>query len=247
MPGRWSAGVAPIVTGLSGLAWTWAELAPQRFGFEDTDDPAVSLAFIAAHPEEYAQAGLFLMVTSIGLVATVLGAVRHAAKPAPASGPPGLETDGDHVPIGLGVATFVGLVGAAFLFGMAVLRMAGGPLLYVNQLNPAWGEAAYLAVQFVGVHLLAQGGILALCAWIIAIAVRGARGGPISRLLAVLALIPAIRLLAFAAPLGLLPEELWVVFMLAIPGAFVWLILLGATWLAQVPGATQAAAPSVAE
>ena len=42
--------LAPIIAGVAGLGWFWAELAPQRLGFEDTDDPAVSLQFLAAEP-----------------------------------------------------------------------------------------------------------------------------------------------------------------------------------------------------
>jgi hypothetical protein len=241
MLGRWRVGLAPIIAGLGGLAWIWAELAPQRFGFEDTDDPAVSLRFLAEHPDAYAQEGIFLAVAAIAVAVTVLAAAdRLGAGSTPATSP-GVDRCISPMHLGDRVMTFIGQVAAVFLFGMSVLRLSGGPLLYVRGLDQAWGEAAYLAVQFVGVHLLAQGGTLALSGWILMLAWRGVRAGSISRVLAALAVIPGLRVLGLAGPFGVLPEELWIVFMAAIPGAFGWLVLLGASWLVASRLASRAA------
>jgi hypothetical protein len=50
------------------------------------------------------------------------------------------------------------------------------------------------------------------------------------RPVAILALVPGFRLVAILVLLGILPQidGLWLLYMISIPGTFVWLILLGA-------------------
>ena len=210
---------APIVAGLAGLAWFWLELAPQRYGFEDTDNPATGLAFVAAHPEAWQQAGVALAVMALALVVTVL-AMRDRMS--------GLEPlAAEHAtPIAPRAVTVVGLVAAAALLGMAGVRLSGGPMLYVRGLDQAWGEMAYTVTQFVGVQLLAVGGLALLALWIVGIAWIGGRGGAVPRGVAILALLPGVRLLAIPGLAGA-PDWLWFVMLAALPAAFLWLVLLG--------------------
>ena len=210
---------APIVAGLAGLAWFWFELAPQRAGFEDTDNPATGLAFVAAQPTAWVLAGLALAVAAIALIATALS-FRDRLDAAEASEPSG---------VAVRTVTVLGIVAAAMLLCMAGVRLAGGPLLYVQGLRQEWGEAAYLVTQFVGSQLFGVGGLTVLSIWIGAIAWIGARRAAVPRLVASLAILPAIRLLAIPSMLGFdFPGELWFVYMAAIPAAFAWLVLLGA-------------------
>src|SRR3954466_13496934 len=64
--------VAPILAGLAGLLGFWAELAAQRAGFPDTDDPAEGLLFLAAQPTAWAFVGVPFLGLSMALVVTVL-------------------------------------------------------------------------------------------------------------------------------------------------------------------------------
>jgi hypothetical protein len=225
---------APIVAGLAGLAWFWAELAPQRAGFEDTDNPATGLAFVAAHPDAWVHAGLALAIAALALVVTVL-AMRDRLE---AAGRPQAGT------VATRAIMVVGLFAAGMLLLMAAVRLAGGPLLYVQGLRQEWGEAAYLVTQFVGIQLFGVGGLTVLSAWIVAVAWLGVRRGAVPRLVAVLAVLPAVRLASVVALLGLPIEALWFVFMAAIPASFAWLVLLGAWPAARV--ATGRLAPEMA-
>jgi hypothetical protein len=220
MPDRFPAArLAPIVAGLAGIGWFTAELAPQGAGFGDTDDPSVGLAFVAAQPTAWAFAGVFLIVASLALIVTVIALgdrIRAAA-----------QDSNDAPDVAVRTATVLGLLAAAFLFGHGVVRMATGPLLYVDGLDSDWGEAAYLVTQFVGVHVLAQGGVLSLTTWIVAVAWLGVRRGVLPVPLGLVAPLPGIRLLAFLSPWSLLPDGLWMFCMAAIPAAFAWLVLLG--------------------
>jgi hypothetical protein len=196
--------LAPVVAGFAGLGWFWAELAPQRLGFEDTDDPRVSLEFLAADETAWPMAGLFLATAAIALIPTVL-AMRDRLTTATASL-------------------------AAMFFAMAVIRMAGGPVRYVQGLDQSWGETAYLVTQFVGVHLAAQAGGLMLAAWIAGTAWLGARRRVIPIALAMLGIVPALRLLVILGPFASgLGDGLWLFLLAGIPVAFVWLVLLGLT------------------
>jgi hypothetical protein len=209
---------APIVAGLAGLAWFWMELAPQRAGFEDTDNPATGLAFVAAHPDAWVQAGLALAIAAFALVASVL-ATRDRLEAA------GSAQAGA---VAVRAITIVGLFGAAMLLCMAAVRLAGGPLLYVQGLRQEWGEAAYLVTQFVGIQLFGVGGLAILSAWIAGVAWLGLRRGAVPRLVAILAVLPAVRLASVVGLIGLPIDGLWFVAIAAIPASFAWLVLLGA-------------------
>lgn len=210
--------LAPLVAGLAGLAWFWFELAPQRAGFEDTDNPATGLAFIAAFPGAWVSAGIALAVAAFALVATVLG-VRDRLESVPGQNERG---------VAIGTVSTVGLFAAFMLLGEAVTRLAGGPVAYVQSLDQAWGETAYLVTQFVGAQLFGVGGLALLGMWALGAAWLGARRRMMPWPVAILALVPGLRVIAVLALLGLLPDGLWLLFMVSIPGAFIWLIVLGA-------------------
>lgn len=220
MRGWPAARIAPLVSGLSGLAWFWFELAPQRAGYEDTDNPATGLAFIAAFPRAWVWAGLALAIMGFALVATVF-AMRDR-----------LESAHDRADRGIAVRTVstIGLIAAAMLLGQAITRLAGGPVMYVQSLDQGWGETAYLVTQFVGAQLLGVGGLALLAVWTLGVAWLGVRRGVLPRPVALLALVPGFRLVAILALLGILPQidGLWLLSMASIPGAFIWLIVLGA-------------------
>ena len=207
--------LSAIVFGLAGLAWTVLELVPQSLGFEDTDSPAVSLAYLRDHHDSYVQAGLALFVMALALTIVVFAVWDVLA--------------GRTSSLGLRTASTVGLVAAACFFLFGVLRYSVRPVLYVDSLSPAWGEAAYLVGQMAGIHGFAQGAIVTVCGWAIAVAVMGYRALP--RWLALLAAIPALRLVTVLGPTGtldFLPDQLWIVFMASIPGTMLWFVLLGA-------------------
>jgi hypothetical protein len=212
---------APIVAGLAGLAWFWAELAPQRTGFEDTDNPATGLAFIAAHPDAWVQAGLALLIAALALIATVLvTGDRLEAGRLPAGACGGVAVRG---------VTVLGLIAAAMLIGMATIRLAGGPVLHVQGLRQEWGEAAYLVTQFVGIQLFGIGGITLLAGWIVAYAWVGVRRGVVPRVVALLAILPAVRLVGLPATGGTdVAPALWLIGLVAVPASFGWLVLVGA-------------------
>jgi len=210
------------VTGLAGLVWVWTELAPQRFGFEDTDDPAVGLQFLAAHPGSHASAGLWLMIASLALIATVLEVAGRLGQS------DAREPEGRSAPLGTSYLRVIGLLAGALLLVMALTRLAEGPVRHVQSLDQAWGETAYLITQFVGVQLAAVGGLFLLALWIAGTVWLGVRRGLVPRPLAMLALLPSVRIAGVLGPLGVEVEGFWLLSMAAIPAAFAWLALLGA-------------------
>ena len=215
------------------LAATMLQLAQQSLGFEDTDDPAVNLAFLRGHLDNYLQQGLAFMVMALALTIVVFAMwdILVAQR-----GGLGLRT----------VSTF-GLAAALCLFLFGVFRYSVRPLLYIDGLNTEWGEAAYLIQQVAGVHGVGQGGILAMCGWAVGVAILGARSGVLPRWLTILSVLPAVRLLSGVGPLlgpNDLPGELWIVAILSIPGSFVWIILLGAVLLRRGLRAARPVAPA---
>jgi hypothetical protein len=220
---RNSAGVgalSAIVFGISGLAWTALELVPQSLGFNDTDDPAVSLAYLRENAEVYAMAGIALLVMSLALTIVVFAIWDLLV--------------GRSGSLALRTVSAMGLMASASFFLFGVLRYGVYPMLYIDGLNPAWGEVTYLVGQMAGVHGVAQAAILLGCSWALGVALLGVRSGVLPRWLALLAILPAVRLLSLLGPTRILeglPGELWIILMLAIPGTMAWFILLGVAML----------------
>jgi hypothetical protein len=216
-----------VIFGLAGVAWFSLETAAPRLGFEDTDSPAVSLRFLQAHPESYAQAGVILFVMAIALTMGVLAASdRLPARPGE---------------VAVRTLSAFGLFAAAFLFALGVLRLSVRPLLYIDSLDQDWGEAAYLVVQLMGTHGFAEAALTALCIWAAGLSVVGFRTKALPAWLCALGLVPAFRLLSILGPLGVATDidGLWIFFIASIPGALVWCVALGVVLF-------RAAAPDVA-
>jgi hypothetical protein len=206
--------LALVAAGLAGIAWFWLELSPPRLGFDDTDSPEVSLRFLHAHPEIYGQAGVALLVLAVSLLIASF-AVGDAL--AERSGPVAVRS-----------LTAFGLVAAACFFLHGVLRFSAEPVLYIDDLDHDWGQAAYLVLQMAGMHGFAQAGIFALCAWVVAAGVVGWRASVVPTWLALLAAVPAFRIAGLVAgPFTTLPDATWIVAIAAIPGVMAWCLLLG--------------------
>ena len=218
--------IALVAAGLAGIAWSWLELTPPRLGFDDTDSPEVSLRFLHAHPEVYAQSGVALFVLAAALlVATLVVAERLAAR-----------SD----PLGVRTLTAIGLVSAACFFLHGVLRFSVEPILSIDDLDHAWGSAAYLAVQMAGIHGVAQAGTFALCVWVVGVSVLGLRARVVPMPIALLAVIPAFRITGLlVAPFVTLPDVTWILAIAAIPGVMLWCLLFG---IASLRGGSRASA-----
>jgi hypothetical protein len=210
---RFGAGpVAGIAVAVAGVALMALQLGAQSLGFQDTDDPAVQLAYLRQHSENFIQQGIAQF--ALGIALTILVFVVSDRL----SGRVGAVT--------LRTLSAFGLFGAACFFLFGVMRFSVKPLLYIDGLDHGWGEAAYLVSQIAGVHGFAQAGIVASCGYAVGIGVTGFRAGAFPRWLAVLAVIPAFRIAGILGPLGLMPDGVWIFFMLSIPGSFIWFGLL---------------------
>ncbi len=217
--------IALIVASMAGITWTALEFVQPALGFDDTDSPAVTLAFLAAHADVWVKASLVLLV----LAASCLVAVLAVA-----------DVLGDRSGrLTVRSITATGASGAACFFMFGVLRGSAHPLLYIEGLDRGWGESAFLVVQMVGIHGFAQAGILAFCLWAVGVSAAGLRSGTLPRAVCILGVIPAVRIVllllggsgALDALMKALPDVLWVVGMLAIPGTFLWSLVLGLTLL----------------
>ena len=211
-----AAGFSSIVFGLAGLASFALALVPPILGFDDTDNPAVSIAFVRAHPDIQVMAGVSLILMAIALTVSVLSVAEVTAPRADS--------------LAMRCLSAFGLFAAAFFLVTGGLRIgASGPLLHIAGLRDAWGEAAYLAFQ-VASQAIGIGGIVALCLWAVGLSLIGLRTRVLPVALSVLGIIPAFRLVGGTlGPLGALPDSelLWVLGMVSIPGTMVWCLLLG--------------------
>lgn len=211
-------GLALILFALAGVAWFALEVVPVGLGFEDTDDPAVSIAFLREHSVVWAQSGLALFAMAGGLLVASLAVAEVLA--------------GRAGTLAVRAVTVIGLVSATFLFGQGVLRNSALPILYIDGIATAWGEAAYLAVQMAGVHGFAQGGILAFSIWAVGISLIGLRSRSIPVWLGLLGVIPGFRIVAsLLGPFGFSDDALWVVYMGSIVGTLMWCLAFGVVLL----------------
>ena len=220
-----------IVFAIAGIAWFALELAPPLLGFEDTDDPSVSLQFLREHSDIYVLAGIVLILMAITLTVATF-AVSDVAAPRSNS-------------LALRSTSAFGLFSAAFFFAHGAVREGAGPLLYIDSLNHDWGQAAYLAVQMVGIHGFAQAAIFGLCTWAVGISLICLRSKAIPLALCALGALPAFRLMsALLGPLGVLPDGLWFLSMASIPGVMLWCLILGIVLLRKASTASRDRMPS---
>ncbi len=204
-----------------GIAWIVLEIAQVGAGLSDGDDPAAALAFLRANPDAYVGAGTVLLLMAVALTVAAL-AVADA-----------LEAHVDR--LALRSLTVLALFSAAAFLVFGVLRLSTGPLLYIDGLQSDWGEGAYLVIVMAGIHGVAEVGILTLCLWAVGISLLGFRTRTIPVAVCLLGVLPFVRLVSLLGPLGILPADLpdglWLVFVLSIPGAMVWCFFLGLSLL----------------
>ncbi len=223
-----AAGLSTLAFALAGLVYFALQLVPPSLGFEDTDNPSVSIAFVRAHPDIQVMAGIALILMAITLTVAVLSVAEVAAPRA------------DSLP--LRCLSAFGLFAAALFLVTGGLRIgASGPLLHIASLRGDWGEAAYLAAQVAG-QAVGISGIVGLCLWAVGLSVIGRRRRVLATWLFFLGIVPAFRLVVSTlGPLGLLPdfELLWILGMVSIPGTMVWCFLLGIVLLRRGFGPTR--------
>ncbi|SDK07837.1 hypothetical protein SAMN05216282_102336 [Cryobacterium psychrotolerans] len=216
-------GMAVVIAGLGGITWFTLELLPPVLGFDDTDNPAVSLDYLRQYPQFYPLAGVVLFIMAVAFVVASF-AVSDALAPRTSS-------------ITRRSLSALGLMSAAFLFMHGVLRESLGPLLYIDGMNSGWGESAYLTLQMLGTHGFAQASLLTLCVWAVGISVAGARSHALPIWLCVLGVVTGLRLvmlitgpLLTAASIDL-PAFLWLGSMALIPLGMLWWLALGVVLL----------------
>ncbi len=219
-----------IVFALAGVAWFVVELSPQNLGFEDTDNPAVMLRFIRAYPDVFVYSGIIMIVMAICLTVAILAVADGVT--------------GRSDPLALRCVSAFGLFTAAFFFVNAAVHIgASGPLRHMAGLKEEWGEAAYLTFQVTSQALLIMG-LFTLSLWAVGHSLIGLRTKVIPVALCALGILPAFRLVGgILGPLGLMPEGLWILGVISIPGVFLWCLLLGVVLLRY--GFRSAAAPLV--
>lgn len=197
-------------------------LASPLVGLEDGDNPLVSLAFLRQDANLYFLSGLAAVLAAILLVVSVL-ALNDVMLQSPAS------------LLGRATSTF-GLFTSAFIFGHGILKMnAPESLLYMESLDPEWGQAAYLAVQMAGTQGLAAAGIFGFSLWAIGLGVGGVRQGVLPLGLAILGIVPMLPwLMGLLGRAGILPDSLWLLYIFSIIlGIPIWSVVLGAYFLRQ--------------
>ena len=216
-------GIAVVIAGLGGITWFALELLPPVLGFDDTDNPAVSLEYLRQYPQFYPLAGVVLLIMAIAFVVASF-AVSDALAPLTSS-------------LTRRSLSALGLISAAFLFMHGVLREAVGPLLYIDGMNSRWGESAYLTIQMLGTHGFAQASLLTLCLWSVGISVSGARSHALPIWLCVLGILTGLRFVMLIAGPFLtaasidLPEFLWLGSVALIPLGMLWWLGLGVVLL----------------
>ena len=216
VPSR-SGALAVILASIAALAWTALELVQPASGFDDTDSPTVTLQFLALHRDIWASSGIVLLLLGIAMVVATFAvadllAVRSGS-------------------LTVRSVSAAGLFAAGSFFMFGVLRSGAGPVLYLQGLREDWGQSAFLVIQMMGIHGFAQAALLGFCLWAAAISLMALRSGALPRLLCVLGVIPATRIavlmLGATGSSASLPDGLWVLAMITIPGTFAWSLILG--------------------
>jgi hypothetical protein len=211
----WVAAASTVVAALLGLTWIWLFALQPLLGFEDTDDPALGVAFVSEHPQVFALTGLALVLMAIALTISVLSiAESHLA---------GLP----RWPVAATIAA--GLTAALCFLVFGAMRVgASGPLLYIAGLRQEWGETVYLVVQIAGVQGLLPAGLLALALWAVGTSLLGLARRTLPVAICVLGCVPALHVVVrLVGPLGVLPDGAWVVLVASIPATMLWCLALG--------------------
>lgn len=191
-------------------------------GFEDGDNPAVSLEYLRQHANLYFLSGVAAVLAAITLTVAVFSIADTVLRPTSS-----LLTR---------TSSTFGLFAAAFFFGNGVVHIqAPGTLIYIESLNHDWGLSAYLAVQMIGTQGLGSAGIFALSIWAMGLSLVGWRSRRLPRPLALLGILPALPwLMGFLGRLAMLPDGLWLLYIGSIfLGIPLWGVALGVFLLRQ--------------
>ena len=186
-------------------------------GLEDGDNPASSLRFLREHPVVFFASGVASVLAAIALAVAVLSVSDLGLRAATS--------------LGARFTAAFGLFAAAYFFAYGVLRMQSpGTLTFMADMNRAWGESAYLAVQMAGTQGLASAGIFALSIWSVGVSLMGWRSGTVPVALALLGVLPALPwAMGLLGRLAVLPESMWLVYIGSIIlGIPLWGIAFGA-------------------
>jgi hypothetical protein len=216
-------GVAVIIAGLAGVAWVVLELVPPVLGFDDTDDPAVSLDYLRQYPQFYALIAIVAFIEAIAFVVASF-AVSDALAPRTSS-------------LTRRSLSALGLISAGLIFMHGVLRESVGPMLYIESIKPEWGESAYVSTQMLGTHGFAAGSLILLGVWAVGISVAGAHSRALPIWLCVLGVVAGLRLVILLAGPFLnaakadLPDFVWVGSVALIPLGMLWWLCLGVVLL----------------
>ena len=229
----WVAAISTSVASILGGTWLALYLRQPMLGFEDTDDPAVGVRFVREHPEVFAQTGVVLILMAMVLVVAVASVAELHDQIRP------------RWPIH--AASAVGMFAALCFLVFGAMRIgASEPLLHIAGLRQEWGEAAYLVVQMAGVQGALPAGMLALAAWAVGLSAIGLREGTIPRAVCLLGIVPAIHVLGrILGEAGGLPNGVWIVVVLSIPGTLAWCLALGIGLMTRLrPGSQKLAEPT---
>lgn len=215
------AGVSIVAFAILALISFLLESVPAQLGFEG-DDPASMVRFVRENPDVFPRAGAVLILMSITLTIGTLAALE--ALSGRANG------------LALRIVTAFGSFAAVLFLVHGAMRIASsGPVLFIAGMREEFGEGAYLAVQMAGVHGVGVAGILALSLWATGLSLIGVRSRAIPLALALLGILPALRLASVLGPLGLLPDSeiIWLISLAAIFGLVLWTLLFGLVLLAR--------------
>lgn len=215
-------GIAVIVAGLAGVAMFALELMGPVLGFDDTDNPAVSLDYLRQYPQFYALAALAVFIMALAYIVASF-AISDVLAPRTSS-------------IARRSLSALGLFAAAFLFMHGVLRESVGPLLYIDSVDSGWGESAYLAIQMLGTHGFLGAGLLAVGVWSVGICVAGAYSRSFPTWICVLGLVAGLRLVLLMAGPFLTAAAIdlpgvWLASVALIPLGMIWWLALGVVLL----------------
>jgi hypothetical protein len=153
-PPRVGTAVALFVAAVALVAASAAEFAPGELR-GDGDNPADSIAFLRAAGNFYGYSGLALIVGGATFIVGVLGMARI------------VRVGG--LSLAYGGATAFGVLAGGFLAVAGVLRLnATGTVLHISNLDPEWGESAYLAVQMAATQGVLATGMIGLAGWLVA-------------------------------------------------------------------------------
>jgi hypothetical protein len=179
------------------------------------DNPVLNMAFIQEHHNIFTFTGQAFMVMAVALAVGLVGLWD------------GVYAGEKSLMVKVGF--LFGLFAVAFLLLNGVLRMTGGTLMFMAEMDPDFAISGYLALQIVGTQGLVAGSGLSLDIFVFMLSLHNWQAGKFPRLLSVLGVAGLVSsALGFVGQL--LPPELeflFVVYMLSLLLVNVWLLALG--------------------